>query len=97
MLAVSMDQKIEQALDLDARGTFVGSLHSRQTGRTEDACIVSGFPVLAPVKYGSRAANKPDWNKFMMATKSAPSEPMRDTVRFLRLWCSAAEDPAYAF
>lgn len=97
VLAVSMDQKIDQVLDQDDRGTFVGSLVCKQTKQRYEACIVSGYPVLTSVKYGSRMANKPDWNKFLMASMSAHSENMRDVLRFLRQWCGASEEPAYAF
>ncbi len=89
--------QIEQVLDKDERGIFVGSLLDKQSGRTYDACIVSGFPVLTPVAYGAKKANKPDWNKFLMVSKTSHSDSLRDVLRFLRQWCGASEEPSYSF
>ncbi len=97
ILAVCMDKKIEQKLDCDERGIYVASLLDPKTGRTYDSCFVSGFPVLLPVTYGAKSTNKPDWNKFIMASKASQSENMRDVLRFLRAWSGANDDPAYAF
>lgn len=42
VLAVSMDQKVEQVLPQDERGTYVASLNSPHTGVTSLPCVVSG-------------------------------------------------------
>jgi intraflagellar transport protein 172 len=97
LLAVCMDKKIEQTLDRDERGVYIGSLRDPKTGRTSEACAVSGFPVLTSVAYGSKVGNKPDWNKFIMASKSSHSDSMKDVLRFLKQWAAAADEPAYAF
>lgn len=39
-----MDQRVEQVLPLDERGTFVASLVSPQSGITSLPCLVSGGP-----------------------------------------------------
>lgn len=72
VLAVSMDQRVEQVLPTDERGTYVGSLYCSHTKVDSLPCVVTGFPVLrhsVEFKRGGRCANKEDWNKFIMATK----------------------------
>jgi intraflagellar transport protein 172 len=66
-----MDQKVEQVLPLDERGTYAASLHCPHTQVDSLPCVVTGYPVLrhkVEFKRG-RCANKEDWNKFIMATK----------------------------
>jgi hypothetical protein len=43
VLAISMDQKAEQTLDLDERGTYVGSLIDARTRQRSAPCIVTGY------------------------------------------------------
>jgi hypothetical protein len=43
VLAISMDQKAEQTLDLDERGTYVGSLIDARTRQKSAPCIVTGY------------------------------------------------------
>ena len=72
VLAVSMDQRVEQVLPTDERGTYVGSLHCSHTQVDSLPCVITGYPVLrhkVDFKRGGRCANKEDWNKFIMATK----------------------------
>ena len=72
VLAVSMDQRVEQVLPTDERGTYVGSLHCPHTQVDSLPCVITGYPVLrhkVEFKRGGRSANKEDWNKFIMATK----------------------------
>ena len=49
VLAVSMDQKVEQQLPIDERMTYEASLVAAGTGATSQPCIVTGYPV-----FGSR-------------------------------------------
>lgn len=84
-------------LDKDERGSFVASLLDKDSGKLYQACIVCGYPVLTAVPYGTKLANKPDWNKFLMVSKTSHSDSLRDVLRFLRQWSGAAEDPAYSF
>ena len=45
VLAVSMDQKVEQQLPIDERMTYEGSLVA--AGSVSPACVVTGYPVLS--------------------------------------------------
>ena len=42
VLAVSMDQKVEQALPKDERGTYEASLVATDTGIRSLPCVISG-------------------------------------------------------
>ena len=42
MLAVSMDQRVEQELPTDERGTYVASLHCPHTQITSLPCVITG-------------------------------------------------------
>ena len=47
VLAVSMDQKVEQVLPSDDRGTFEGSLRSASSDSVSLPCVISGYPVIS--------------------------------------------------
>ena len=67
-----MDQRVEQTLPLDERDTYEGSLVAANTGIQSLPCVITGYPVLRnkiEFKRPGFAANKDDWNKFLMATK----------------------------
>lgn len=50
VLAVSMDQKVEQTLPVDHRGVYTGSLSSSSAESAAlQGCILTGFPVRGPV------------------------------------------------
>lgn len=79
-----MDQRVEQTLPTDERGTYVASLHCPHTQVDSLPCVVSGYPVLrhkVEFKRGALCANKEDWNKFIMATK------VRSITTFLLQGC----------
>ncbi|XP_077991845.1 intraflagellar transport protein 172 homolog [Glandiceps talaboti] len=100
VLAVSMDQKVEQILDMDERDTYVGSLVAVNTGIRSLPCVISGFPVLRnklEFKRPGKAANKDDWNKFLMATKMSHSSECQDVLKFIGQWCGATPNPSYSF
>ncbi|XP_063226619.1 intraflagellar transport protein 172 homolog isoform X1 [Bacillus rossius redtenbacheri] len=91
VLAVSMDQRVDQVLPLDDRGVYAAKLGDAP------ACVVSGFPVLArrgrnPVELGrpGRLANRDDWNKLLMAAKMAPDSVVTDVLAFIEEWCGGA-------
>jgi intraflagellar transport protein 172 len=87
VLAVSMDQKVDQTLPLDERGMFEGSVMDSLP------CVITGYPVLrnkVEFKKANKAANKDDWNKFAMATKVSHNSECQDVLRFLSLWCGAS-------
>lgn len=50
VLAVSMDQKVEQVLPTDHRGVYVGSFASQSVGPgVLHGCVLTGYPVRGPV------------------------------------------------
>lgn len=72
VLAVSMDQRVEQSLPLDDRDTYEASLVASNTGIQSLPCVVTGYPVLRnklDFKKPGFSANKEDWNRILMATK----------------------------
>ncbi|KAM3602576.1 uncharacterized protein V6R79_006682 [Siganus canaliculatus] len=92
VLMVSMDNRVEQVLPLDERKSYEASLVAPSTGLRSLPCIITGYPVLrskvdfSPV---GKAANKEDWNKFLMATKTTHSPECQDVLGFIRHWCGS--------
>ncbi|PIK55820.1 putative intraflagellar transport protein [Apostichopus japonicus] len=100
VLSVSMDQKVEQVLDLDERGVYVASLIASNTGMQSLPCVISGYPVLRnklEFKKKDKLANKDDWNKFLMATKMSHSTECQDVLKFVSQWCGGTPSPSYTF
>lgn len=100
VLAVSMDQKIEQGLPTDQRGVYVGSLTSpTSSGAPLQPCAVTGYPVRGPVirfEESSRVADRDDWNKLINTARQTTSDSsINDILRFLQEWCGMA--PKYTF
>ena len=59
-----------------------------------------GYPVLrnkVDFKRPAKAANKEDWNKFLMATKMSHSQECQDTLKFISVWTGATPNPTYTF
>ncbi|KAL5460471.1 hypothetical protein EMCRGX_G033922 [Ephydatia muelleri] len=100
VLAVSMDQKVEQSLPTDERGIYVASLTSPHTKVTSPPCMITGYPVLrqrVEFKKGGRCANQEDWNKFITAMKVTPSSELSDVWKFLSQWCGIPNNLSYSF
>lgn len=100
VLAVSMDQKVEQVLPKDERGAYEASLVAADTGIRSLPCVISGYPVLrnkVEFKNTNKVANKDDWNKFLMATKVSHSPELQDVLKFIGKWCGATPNPSYSF
>ncbi|KAK3595246.1 hypothetical protein CHS0354_010853 [Potamilus streckersoni] len=100
VLAVSMDQKVEQVLPKDERNSYEASLIATDTGVRSLPCVITGYPVLRnkmEFKHPSRVANKEDWNKFLMATKVSHSPELQDVLKFIGAWCGATPNPSYSF
>lgn len=100
VLAISMDQKIEQGLPIDQRGVYVGSLTSPSNdGAPLQQCMITGYPVRGPVvkfEETNRVADRDDWNKLVNTARQAPSDsPLNDILVFLQEWCGTA--PKYSF
>eukprot|EP00042_Codosiga_hollandica_P051788 m.643678 g.643678 ORF g.643678 m.643678 type:complete len:96 (+) comp58351_c0_seq26:5748-6035(+) len=94
-----MKREVEQTLMKDSRGTFVGSLRDAKTGKVHEACALTGYPIIGtsvPFNQGY-GVNKDDWNKFLMASKAASDDNIKDIFRFLNKWCGAPANPTYAF
>lgn len=100
VLAVSMDQKIEQGLPVDQRGVYVGSLTSpANSGTLLQQCVITGYPVRGPVikfEETNRVADRDDWTKLIHTARQAPLDsPLNDILVFLQEWCGTA--PKYSF
>ena len=97
VLTVSMDQSVEQVLDTDSRGTFVGSLRDASTGEVSRPCVLTGYPVLgAGVDMAEgKAAQREWWNQFVVSVKTLHRQPISDVLRFLNQWCGAPANPTY--
>jgi intraflagellar transport protein 172 len=103
VLAISMDQKVDQVLLLDERGLTPSSLTSpNRSGPRAIPCVVSGYPVMShrgrnPVEFKrlGKQANRDDWNKLMMAAKMAPETQITDVLSFIAEWCGGA--PSFSF
>ncbi|XP_065171784.1 intraflagellar transport protein 172 homolog [Atheta coriaria] len=88
VLAISMDQKVDQELPMDDRMMYESSLESGK-----NACIVSGYPLRAPLVsfvHSEQAANKDVWTKLNMAAKMYPETNVSDLLSFINQWCGAA-------
>ncbi|XP_019623896.1 PREDICTED: intraflagellar transport protein 172 homolog [Branchiostoma belcheri] len=100
VLAVSMDQRVEQILPMDERDTYEASLVAINTGIRSLPCVVTGYPVLrnkVEFKRPGKAANKDDWNKFLMTTKMTHSTECQDVLKFVGNWCGATPNPNFSF
>ncbi|XP_030838935.1 intraflagellar transport protein 172 homolog isoform X2 [Strongylocentrotus purpuratus] len=100
VLSISMDQQVEQVLDKDERDTYVASLVAANSGMKSIPCVITGYPVLRnklDFKRPDKAANKDDWNKFLMATKMSHSTECQDVLKFVGQWCGATPNPSYTF
>ncbi|XP_071580277.1 intraflagellar transport protein 172 homolog isoform X2 [Temnothorax nylanderi] len=100
VLAVSMDQKIEQGLPVDQRGVYVGSLTSpTNSSALLQQCVITGYPVRGPVvrfEETNRVADRDDWTKLINTARQAPPDsPLNDILVFLQDWCGTA--PKYSF
>ncbi|KAG7173582.1 Intraflagellar transport protein 172-like [Homarus americanus] len=98
VLAVSMDQQVEQVLPVDERMTYEASLVDA-SNTTYPPCVISGYPVIRnrlDLKRG-QAANKEDWNKLIMATKMSSSHECQDVLKFITAWCGGLPSMGYNF
>ncbi|KAK7085982.1 hypothetical protein SK128_023173 [Halocaridina rubra] len=98
VLAVSMDQRVEQVLPLDERMVYEASLIG-QDNTVYPACVITGYPVIRSrldLKRG-QAANKEDWNKLIMATKMSNSAHCQDVLKFITAWCGGLPSMGYNF
>ncbi|XP_033237758.1 intraflagellar transport protein 172 homolog isoform X1 [Drosophila pseudoobscura] len=89
VLAVSMDQQVDQQLPTDDRGLYESSL-----GPNDLPCLLSGFPVRGrqPVTFqsSSNQVNRDVWSKFSVAVKMSPGSGIADIIGFTEKWQGAA-------
>ncbi|KAG7280372.1 hypothetical protein CRUP_022200 [Coryphaenoides rupestris] len=100
VLAVSMDQRVEQVLPHDERDTYEASLLAVKTGIRSLPCVITGYPVLrnkVDFKAPGKASNKQDWNTFLMATKTTHSPECQDVLRFISRWCGGLPASGFSF
>ncbi|XP_060519882.1 intraflagellar transport protein 172 homolog [Cylas formicarius] len=85
VLAVSMDQKVEQVLPLDDRQLYESCL---QPG--EPACLITGYPIRKQAVSFSKSnyqAGKEAWAKLNMAAKVASDSNVPGVITFITKWC----------
>ncbi|XP_026197771.1 intraflagellar transport protein 172 homolog [Anabas testudineus] len=100
VLMVSMDHRLEQVLPRDERNSYEASLVATNTGLRSLPCLLTGYPVLRnKIDFPSvgKAANKEDWNKFLMATKTSHSPECQDVLKFISQWCGSMPASGFSF
>lgn len=100
VLMVSMDNRLEQVLPRDERNSYEASLVAANTGLRSLPCVLTGYPVLRnKIEFSSvgKAANKEDWNKFLMATKTTHSPECQDVLKFISQWCGSLPVSGFSF
>ncbi|XP_074392344.1 intraflagellar transport protein 172 homolog isoform X2 [Zonotrichia albicollis] len=99
VLTVSMDQRLQQVLPQDERGTYEASLVAAGTGAASLPCLLTGYPVLGnkiELRPG-REVKKDAWYKFVMAVKTSHSPAGQDVIEFLRRWCGGLPSTSFSF
>nr|XP_060478952.1 intraflagellar transport protein 172 homolog [Panthera onca] len=100
VLTVSMDQRLEQVLPRDERGAYEASLVAASTGVRALPCLITGYPILRnkiEFKRPGKAANKDNWNKFLMAIKTSHSPVCQDVLKFISQWCGGLPSTSFSF
>ncbi|XP_078205746.1 intraflagellar transport protein 172 homolog isoform X6 [Callithrix jacchus] len=100
VLTVSMDQRLEQVLPRDERGAYEASLVAASTGVPALPCLITGYPILRnkiEFKRPGKAANKDNWNKFLMAIKTSHSPVCQDVLKFISQWCGGLPSTSFSF
>jgi intraflagellar transport protein 172 len=89
VLAISMDQQVDQSLPTDDRNLYESSL-----GFGDTPCLVSGYPVMGrqPITFqrSSYLVNRDCWSKITVAAKMSPHTDIPDVIDFLETWCGPA-------
>ncbi|XP_046838206.1 intraflagellar transport protein 172 homolog [Vespa crabro] len=100
VLAISMDQKVEQGLPIDQRGIYVGSLTSSMSNSIPlQECTLTGYPIRGPVirfEENNRVTDRDDWTKLVnIARQTSPDSALNDIILFIQDWCGTV--PTYSF
>lgn len=89
VLAISMDQKVDQTLPVDERNLYESSL-----GLSDQPCVVSGHPVTGrqPVTFqrSHRSSNRDAWSKLVVSAKMSPQTDVPEAIEFMEKWLGAA-------
>ncbi|XP_029847708.3 intraflagellar transport protein 172 homolog [Ixodes scapularis] len=100
VLAISMNQQVEQTLPVDEQGYYEASLEGPRGFVRAQPCLITGYPVLKNkhtfLKPGF-LCNKDDWNKFLMATKLSHSTDCQDVLKFITEWAGGTPSLSYSF
>ncbi|XP_049874490.1 intraflagellar transport protein 172 homolog [Pectinophora gossypiella] len=86
VLAVSMDQAVEQTLPVDSRG-----MYSSSVGAEEACCVLTGYPLgsrLVTFTNG-RCANREWWSRAVSAARGAG--PAAALLSHIAQWCGPAD------
>ncbi|KAI4469980.1 hypothetical protein MML48_1g10818 [Holotrichia oblita] len=84
VLAISMDQNVDQTLPLDDRQIYESCL---QHG--ENPCLITGYPLGNQVVSFSKSSyevNKDAWSKLNMAAKMYPDTNANNLITFMHQW-----------
>ncbi|CAO1308118.1 unnamed protein product [Diamesa tonsa] len=89
VLAISMDQQVDQSLPTDDRNMYESSL-----GMGDLGCLISGYPIMGrqPITFhrSQHLANRESWSKLTVAAKMSPHTDVPDIIEFLETWCGPA-------
>ncbi|CAL8090514.1 unnamed protein product [Calicophoron daubneyi] len=92
ILAISMDQKLDQSLPKDERGVYVAALEAPGTGLSALPCVITGYPVLrngVEFEKPNNVAIRENWTRFLHASKVARTSECADAKEFIVKWCGA--------
>lgn len=85
ILAISMDQQVDQSLPTDDRNLYESSL-----GMGDVACLISGFPIMGrqPITFqrSPLLVNRDSWSKLTVAAKMSPHTDVPEVIEFLEQW-----------
>lgn len=89
ILAISMDQQVDQILPTDDRNLYESSLN-----HGESACVISGYPISGrqPITFqrSSLLANRDSWSKLTVAAKMSPHTDIPEVITFLEQFLGPA-------
>uniref|UniRef100_A0AC35U6D2 WD_REPEATS_REGION domain-containing protein n=1 Tax=Rhabditophanes sp. KR3021 TaxID=114890 RepID=A0AC35U6D2_9BILA len=87
VLAGAIDKNYGREIKKDKRFLFEASL-SDGIGKTEDMCVISGYPVLGGSKDlgNNLKADSESWHTYTTISKTHPTDMLRDIQNFLSKW-----------
>ncbi|XP_050351662.1 intraflagellar transport protein 172 homolog [Nymphalis io] len=86
LLAVSMDQQVDQTLPTDSRGKY-----SSYVAEDEPCCVLTGYPLSTRLVTftNGRCANREPWSRVRSAARAAGAAAA--VLRALGAWCGPAD------